>query len=161
MKGVKRLKQNRIAPKQRKLSPIPRKTLEDETQVREDMLSDHYDSSEIEIGDELLYSRSGVQQSVMRKLRRGQFSIQGQLDLHGMTVPIARRALLDFIANNKSRGARCVRIIHGKGHSSPNKQPILKTRANTWLRQCNDVLAFCSAPRNDGGTGVVYVLLRR
>jgi len=114
-----------------------------------------------ETGEELLHVRPGLQQTVIRKLRRGQYAIEAELDLHGATVTQAREAVDEFLGAARERGKRCVRIIHGKGHSSVGKMPVLKGKVNSWLRQKDEVLAFCSARPNDGGTGAVYVLLKR
>ena len=111
--------------------------------------------------DEISFARSGVQQNVMRKLRRGLYRIEAELDLHRMTSEQAHEALRDFIVQCQYRHIRCVRIIHGKGLGSANKLPVLKSRVNSWLRQWDNILAFCSARKCDGGTGAVYVLLRR
>lgn len=158
---VKKLRQKRVEPARRRPPPRPAKRLEDERQVLHDSLSDHYDSSELETGEELLFARPGIQHTQLRKLRRGQFAISAELDLHGMTVPAARVALQRFLRDCRDRGVACVRIIHGKGHGSPNRQPVLKTRVNAWLRQWDDVLAFCSARPVGGGSGACYVLLKR
>ena len=96
----------------------------------------------------------------MRKLRRGQYAIEAQLDLHGNTVPEARERVSTFLRDMQTQGKRCVRIIHGKGKSSEGKLPVLKGKVNAWLQQWDQVLAFCSARPNDGGTGAIYVLLR-
>lgn len=126
-----------------------------------DMLSDDMDVGTLETSDEMLFVRPGMQHGLLRKLRRGQFSISGQLDLHGFTIPEARQALAGFLHSSQARGAQCVVIIHGKGYGSQHKQPILKNKVNSWLQQHSEVLAFCSAQPADGGTGAVYVLLRR
>ena len=131
-----------------------------EAQVLQDSLSDEYDPGDIEAGDELIFSRPGIQRSVLRKLRRGQPGIEKELDLHGLTVDEARTALASFLHNCKAQGIRCARIIHGKGHSSHQQRPVLKGKINSWLRQKDEVLAFCSARPIDGGTGAVYVLLK-
>jgi DNA-nicking Smr family endonuclease len=125
------------------------------------MLSDALDAAELETGEELLYCRTGLQHSVLRKLRRGHYSVGAELDLHGMRVEEARQALGAFLQHALAGDTRVVRIIHGKGNGSLNKQPVLKGKVNHWLRQRNDVLAFCSARPVDGGTGAIYVLLRR
>lgn len=138
--------------------PVPAQRQQNEAQVLRDMLSDALDPAELETGDELLFARPGLQHGVLRKLRRGQFSIEDELDLHGLTVPEARQALADFL--HKARG-RCVRVIHGKGNTSAGRIPVLKGKVNHWLRQRDEVLAFASARPVDGGTGAVYVLLRR
>ena len=159
--GVRPLKQDRITPPRKKRKPVPEQTLRDQREVMNSLLSDDYDPAEIETGEELLYSRPGLQHSIMRKLRRGQYAIEAQLDLHGNTVPEARERVSAFIHEMQAQDRRCVRIIHGKGKSSEGKLPVLKGKVNAWLQQWDQVLAFCSARPNDGGTGAVYVLLRR
>jgi len=119
------------------------------------------DQADIEVGDELLFSRNGVQNSVMRKLRRGQYRSEAELDLHRLTAVQAHQALTSFILHCQRRHLRCVRIIHGKGLGSKDQRPVLKGRVNQWLRQWDDVLAFCSARPCDGGSGATYVLLRK
>lgn len=141
--------------------PIPRFTLADEQQVLSDMLSDYFEPADLDTGEELYYRREGVQQTVLRKLRRGYFQIGSVLDLHGMTVAIAREALTAFLHSARRNGLSGVRIIHGKGNGSRHRGPVLKQKLNHWLRQRDEVLAFCSARLMDGGTGAVYVLLRR
>lgn len=161
VKGVKRLRPQRAPPRRARIPPLPRKTLEDEQRVREELLTHDFDPAEVELGDELSFARPGLQHGVMHKLRRGQFSIGAELDLHGMTVPLARRALREFLARCLLADTRCVRVIHGKGLSTPNRPPVLKGRVNRWLQQDGDVLAFCSARARDGGTGALYVLLKK
>jgi len=115
----------------------------------------------VEQGETLLYVRPGMQKNLVRRLRRGQFSRSGSLDLHGMTTEQARQAIGRFIAEHREDARRCVRIVHGKGNRSVDQRPVLKQMVNHWLPQRDDVLAFCSAPEHDGGTGAVYVLLRK
>lgn len=158
--GVRPLKQDRIAPPRKKRKPVPEQTLRDQREVIASLLSDDYEPADVETGEELLYSRPGLQHSVMRKLRRGQYAIEAQLDLHGNTVPEARERVSTFLRDMQAQGKRCVRIIHGKGKSSEGKLPVLKGKVNAWLQQWDQVLAFCSARPNDGGTGAIYVLLR-
>ncbi|MDX9741055.1 MAG: Smr/MutS family protein [Gammaproteobacteria bacterium] len=159
--AVRRLPANgRVAPWRRRPQPVPRQRLADEAQVKVEMLIDGADYAEVETGDELLYARPGVQQNLLRRLRRGHYSIDAELDLHGMFVSEARAALSAFLTECLAGNDRCVRIIHGKGLSSPDRKPVLKSRLNGWLQRCDDVLAFCSARPVDGGTGAVYVLLR-
>ena len=157
---VRPLKQDRIAPPRKKRKPVPEQTLRDQREVIASLLSDDYEPADVETGEELLYSRPGLQHSVMRKLRRGQYAIEAQLDLHGNTVPEARERVSTFLRDMQAQGKRCVRIIHGKGKSSEGKLPVLKGKVNAWLQQWDQVLAFCSARPNDGGTGAIYVLLR-
>jgi len=162
VKQARPLRQDKIAStRSRRPAPIPKQTLREEKQIREAMLSDEFDPADIETGEELLYARPGIQHSLLRKLRRGQFSISAELDLHGMTVAVARGELLGFINRSRNSRTRCVRIIHGKGHGSPGRQPVLKMKLNHWLQQIDAVLAFCSARPVDGGTGAVYVLLKK
>lgn len=114
-----------------------------------------------ELGEALAYARPGLQQKTLRRLRRGEFSVMAELDLHGQTVEPARRLLADFLNECQRRQLGCVRVIHGKGRRSSNAGPVLKGQVDRWLRQRDEVLAFCSARPVDGGTGALYVLLRR
>lgn len=161
LKRVTPLRHDKVTPARKRPLPVPKQTQLNERQVLRDMLSDSLDAEELETGEELLFSRSGLQHGLLRKLRRGQFSIRRQLDMHGMTVAEARGALIQFLSDSHASNVRCVRIIHGKGLGSRHKQPILKGKLNVWLQQRDDVLAFCSARPMDGGTGAVYVLLKQ
>jgi len=107
----------------------------------------------IETGDELLFRRPGIQQRLFQELRRGHLPSQEMLDLHGLRVVEARAALSRFLAHARHHRLRVIHIIHGKGYGSQERQPILKQKVNQWLRQRDEVLAFCSAPRFDGGMG--------
>lgn len=158
---VRRLQRLRAEPSLRRPPPVPRQTLADERQVLTDMFSDEYHPCEHETGEELQFSRPGLQHKLLRKLRRGQFRVSAELDLHGMTVTVARQALVEFLLQCRDQNRRCVRIVHGKGNGSRNRGPVLKTMVNRWLRQRDEILAFCSTPPNDGGTGALYVLLKR
>lgn len=157
---VRPLKQNRVSDCRPLPPPIPRQRLEDDRQVIRDMLSDAWDPADMETGEELSFARPGLQHTVLRKLRRGQYSVGAELDLHGHTVPEARFMLAQFLLESRQRGIRCVRVIHGKGLGSRRQQPVLKVKVNHWLPQREEVLAFCSARPVDGGTGAVYVLLK-
>ena len=108
----------------------------------------------------LSFQRAGVRIQVMRRLRRGLYPIDDELDLHGLSQSGARNQLADFIARSRECGCRCVRIIHGKGYRSGARGPVLKTAVNLWLRRHMEVMAFVSARAIDGGAGAVYVLLR-
>ncbi len=158
---VRPLEQDRQPPANPAPPPVPIKHLEDERQVLQDMLSDPDEPELLETGEELFFARPGLQQNVLRKLRRGQYSIGAELDLHGMTVVEARQQLVAFLQAVRSRDIRCVRIIHGKGNGSQQRRPILKGKVNHWLQQRDEVLAFSSARPVDGGTGAIYVLLKR
>ncbi|RKZ87471.1 MAG: DNA mismatch repair protein MutS [Candidatus Parabeggiatoa sp. nov. 1] len=161
MLGVKPLTCDKVPPTKPRLSPIPKQRQKDDALVCEEMLSDNYDPANVETGEELLFVRPGIQRSVLTKLRRGQFSIKAELDLHGMIVRVAQVEVANFLRDCQNRNVRCARIVHGKGYGSWQKQPVLKNQLNNWLRQRDDVLAFCSARQVDGGTGAVYVLIKR
>ena len=115
----------------------------------------------VETPEELLFMRPGVQQRVVRELRRGRIPPADCLDLHGLRVKQARPVFARFLRQARQRHLRCVRIIHGKGRDPSGTQPVLKQKTHQWLLQRPEVLAFCSAPRFDGGTGATYVLLSR
>ena len=117
--------------------------------------------SDLGSGDEIIFMRPGVKKAVFEKLRRGQYMIQAELDLHGLTIVHAKNALRNFLKYCVNSNKHFVRIIHGKGFGSNSRLPILKNELNIWLRHHDSVLAFCSALPNDGGTGAVYVLIRK
>ncbi len=158
---VKPVANDRVAPVKRPVSPRPVFRERDETEVLRDMLSDLFDPADMETGDELLYVRPGLQQRTVRKLRRGRLSVDAELDLHGMTVPVARAAVAGFLRECQRRHVQCARIIHGKGLGSRHRAPVLKQKIGGWLRQRDEVLAYCTARHYDGGSGAVYVLLKR
>ena len=133
---------------------------ESEQQTSMDMFSDPVDIRDAEIGDVLFFARSGIQQKVQKKLRRGEYPIEDELDLHGYTVAEAKAAIIKFFIDCKKQHKRYVRIIHGKGYRSEQKIPVLKTHVAYWLPQHNDVMAFSSARAKDGGTGAIYVILK-
>ena len=110
--------------------------------------------------DTFSYTASGLQKNVLKKMRRGHYGLDAQLDLHGLTSAEARRELVKFLHYCEQDGCRCVRIIHGKGYRSENNLPVLKNDLNIWLRQHQEVQAFCSTAQKDGGAGAVFVLLR-
>lgn len=112
-------------------------------------------------GDELVFARPGVQHRVLHRLGRGQYRIDGELDLHGLTVPEAHVEVNALLRRARAHRPRVVRIVHGKGLRSRHGRPVLKPHLDRWLAHAEAVLAFCSAPPHDGGTGAVYVLLRR
>ncbi len=153
-------KGKRRAPWRRMPSPRPAMREADEQAVIGELL-DTPPPDDVETGDDLFHRREGVQLSVMRKLRRGQYRCQAEIDLHGMIVDVARHCLAVFLREALDRDYRCVRVVHGKGLRSGNRGPVLKVKVAGWLRQRDEVLAYCSARENDGGTGAVYVLLRR
>lgn len=126
-----------------------------------DGMSDDLEVDKLETADELLFARPGIQHNLLRKLRRGQFAIEAELDLHGMRIEQARAAIAQLLSQAQHSHWRCVRIIHGKGYGSQSPQPVLKNKVNVWLRQRDEVLAFSSARPADGGTGAIYLLLKR
>lgn len=132
----------------------------DDLAVLAEML-DGPDPETFESGDTLTYRGPGIQDTVWKRLRRGGYVQQAVLDLHGLNRDGAKRAIVEFLATCAARDHRSVRIIHGKGNGSPNSGPVLKRLLDGWLRKRRDVLAFASARPEDGGTGAVYVLLRR
>lgn len=133
----------------------------DEARVLRDSLDPSMDPEVLDNGDHLHYRRAGVSDQLLKKLQRGRFRLQAEVDLHGLTVPMARRALADFLGECRQDGLTCVRVIHGKGLGSGNKGPVLKAKVARWLKQAEPVLAYSSARPNDGGTGALYVLLER
>ena len=133
----------------------------DDRAVLEESLTAGPDQAEVEIGEELLFARPDITRTVMRKLRLGQYAIRDEIDLHGMTLEEARPALQTFIGDAITRRALCVRIVHGKGLGSGPLGPVLKSGVNRWLRRWDSVAAFCSAQPQHGGTGAIYVLLRK
>ena len=152
---------NRVQHLRRRPLPIARQRLRDEQQVMHDALHDPFDwDAAVAAGDELLFVRPGVPSSALRKLKRGGWVLRAELDLHGMTGDESRLALAAFLHDCGRRELRCVRIIHGKGLGSKNREPVLKHKVRHWLMQREDVLAFCQARQVDGGAGAVVVLLK-
>lgn len=161
VKGARPVKVDRILHPTKKPKPIPRQLIRDEKQALIDSLSDHYiPAYELESGEELLYLREGQSPVVLSKLRRGHWVVQAHIDLHGLISDEARRTVSEFIADCKKRGLRCVRIVHGKGLGSRNKEPVLKHKLRNWLMQKDEVIAYAQARAHDGGSGAVIVLLK-
>ena len=141
--------------------PRPRAVFrrQDEVAVLEESVSFSATELEVETGDEIVFRRPGIQDGVMRKLRRGQYRVEAEIDLHGLILVDAKQALREFLARAVLRRLRCVRIVHGKGLRSGARGPVLKNGVNVVLRRTGAVMAFNSARQADGGTGAVYVLL--
>ena len=156
---------NRAAPTRPRPTTIPRLRLEDERNALEvskygaEPSPTTWDIGQ-EIEGEQTFLRRGLGSDVLAKLRRGHWVICEDLDLHGLTAPEARIATATFLGACVQRGVRCVRIVHGKGLRSPNREPVLKRKLGHWLMQRDEVLAFCEARPTDGGSGAVVVLLR-
>ena len=146
-------------------APVPRHRLADERDALEaskygdDPAPQSWDIGQEHEGEQT-FLRAGLGTDVLGKLRRGHWKVQAELDLHGHDSDEAHDALADFLVDARSSGIRCVRVIHGKGLTSPNREPVLKGKVRRWLARWDDVLAYCEAPQHAGGGGAVIVLLR-
>jgi len=155
------VKHARLHHPPKKPKPIPKQFIKDEQQALADSLSDHYiPAHELETGEELLYLRDGHSPDILSKLRRGHWVIQAAIDLHGLISDEARLYVATFLNDCKKHGLRCVRIVHGKGLGSRNREPVLKHKLRGWLMQRDEVIAYAQARKNDGGSGAVIVLLK-
>ncbi|PKO46206.1 MAG: DNA mismatch repair protein MutS [Betaproteobacteria bacterium HGW-Betaproteobacteria-22] len=161
VKNVRPLQHDRAVHMSKKPKPIPKQFIRDEKQALADSLSDHYiPAHELETGEELLYLREGHSPDILSKLRRGHWVIQAAIDLHGLVSDEARIYVASFLNDCKKRGLRCVRIVHGKGLGSRNREPVLKHKLRSWLIQRDEVIAYAQAKREDGGSGAVVVLIK-
>jgi DNA-nicking Smr family endonuclease len=152
---------DRLPPSEARPEPIPARRQADEQAVLKASLSDEFDvESLLETDDTLSWRRPELGLDVVRKLRRGVWALQGELDMHGMRTDEARERLVQFLREAHLKGWRCVRVVHGKGHGSPGKQPVLKDKAKRWLVQSDRVLAFVQARADEGGAGALVVLLQ-
>ena len=151
--------ERRVVAGARKPSPRARFTLAARRELLEESLHMDPEVLDAEIGDTVSFKRAGVQDAVLRKLRRGLYRCEAEIDLHGMNLEAARRELRAFLAEARVRQLRSLRIVHGKGLRSGQRGPVVKAMTVTLLRRFDAVLAFCSARHVDGGTGAVYVLL--
>ncbi|HET9024500.1 MAG TPA: Smr/MutS family protein [Burkholderiaceae bacterium] len=141
--------------------PLPKKRWEDDEQVLVASVSDEFEiDTLLHTDDELSFRRPGVGPDVLRKLRRGDWVIQDELDLHGCRTDEARELLAGFLRDAVKRGVRCVRVVHGKGLGSRDKQPVLRGKTRVWLAQRDEVIAFCQARPAEGGSGALVVLLK-
>jgi len=148
-----------LAPEQP--PPIPVQQQLDEQRVLRESLSDEFDASTLlDVDDALSYRMPGIGADVTRRLRKGEWSIQREIDLHGLRRDDAREALAAFVRDAHRQGIRCVRVVHGKGLGSPGKMPVLKSKVQSWLIQKNEVLAFVQARADEGGAGALVVLLK-
>ena len=151
----------RITPERQPGSALPLQRLRDERAALAASLNDDIDLERmLETDDALSFRRESVGPDVPRKLRRGHWAIRAQIDLHGLRSDEAREALILFLEDALQRHWRCVRIIHGKGLGSIGREPVLKRKVPRWLAQRREVLAFCQARPDDGGSGATIVLLR-
>jgi len=149
-----------IPPPRPRAPAAARQRERDEAAVMLEAISDEFDvESLLDTDDALSYRSADIGPEVVRKLRRGVWAIQAQLDLHGLRREEARERLNRFVHDAKRAGLRCVRVIHGKGNGSPGREPVLKRKVQTWLVQKKEVIAFTQARASDGGNGALLVLL--
>ncbi len=143
------------------VAPVAKQRQKDEQAVLRDALSDEFDASTLLDTDDMLsFRRPGIGRDVTHKLRKGDWAIQGEVDLHGLRSEEARVVLAEFIRNAHRQGLRCLRVVHGKGLGSPGKTPVLKSKVHSWLVQKNQVMAFVQAKPAEGGAGALVVLLK-
>ena len=157
---VRRIDPVAAPPPVPKPEPRPRMFEADEAAVPGELLEMAFDPAVLEVGEELGYLREGYPPKLLRQLKRGQFSVQDEIDLHQMNAAAAQASITSFLAEARQHGFRCVRIIHGKGLRSKAAGPVLKVLTDRLLRRRDDVVAFASARPAQGGTGAVVVLLR-
>ncbi|HZE91020.1 MAG TPA: Smr/MutS family protein [Rhizobacter sp.] len=151
----------RVNAPTRRPAPEPRQRQRDEQAALRETISDEFDvESLLETDEALSYRRDGIGIDVVRKLRRGGWSIQAQIDLHGLRRDEAREQMAAFMRDAVRRGLRCVRVVHGKGNGSPGREPVLKAKVRSWLVQKQEVIAFVQARASEGGSGALLVLLR-
>ena len=150
---------NLILTKANKPKPYPKKGDSNDISTFKDSTPDETVEKLLQ-EDSMQFIAPGVQKNVLKKLRKGHFGLDASIDLHGLTKQEANQHLSKFLHFSFEDGYRCVHIIHGKGYRSPDDHPVLKNDINVWLRQRPEVLAFCSTPPKDGGTGAVFVLLK-
>ena len=152
---------SRVLLAQEPPAPIPVQRQLDEQRVLRESISDEFDAATLlDVDEALSFRRPGIGTDVTRKLRRGHWSIQREIDLHGLRREEARESLSAFLRTALRDGLRCVRVVHGKGLSSPGKTPVLKGKVHSWLVQKDEVLAFVQARGDEGGAGALVVLLK-
>jgi DNA-nicking Smr family endonuclease len=161
VKDVRPLRHEQAEPFRQRRRPQAFKPAAAETEDLQRSFPELLAASQLEAEEYLLFSRPGVQQRLLHDLRRGRIGVEYELDLHGLTSSHARAMLVDFFSECRRRRIRCVQIVHGKGYGSQDGRSVLKQKLNFWLRQREEVLAFCSALPRDGGSGAMYVLLSR
>jgi len=155
------LRQSRMLIERPRPRPLPvQRQLDERAVLRESLRNESAWEIGLDTGEELSFIRRGIDARTLSRLRRGHWVIQDDLDLHGSNAREAHALVTQFLAQCARRGLRCVRIVHGKGLRSRNREPVLKRKVAGWLMQRDDVLAFCQAPRPDGGSGAVVVLLK-
>jgi DNA-nicking Smr family endonuclease len=161
MRDVRPLRRRAVRPAAPRPGAVARFARAETSAVLRDSLAPPDDASLLESGEELQFARQGTSRDIVRKLRRGRWAVQAEIDLHGLGRQAAHDALREFVADAVSRGLRCLRVVHGKGRRSGSRGPVIKRVVDHWLRRMEPVVAFVSARPVDGGTGAVYVLLAR
>lgn len=156
MQGVNQLSSNKASLKQKPAAIKKRPQVSEQNIV--DTLSDEFIP---ECEDFLEFMRPGIQKSYLKQIRNGKIEVEDHLDLHGYRRDDARKTLLNFLDHAQQQSYKLVRIVHGKGYHSDDSQPVLKAMVNKWLQSIPEVLAFVSATPRDGGTGAVYILLKK
>jgi DNA-nicking Smr family endonuclease len=160
--GVEPISKPRRVPLRRAAPPpVPEQTRRDEQAALAESLSGPISLDDaMDSGEELVFLREGLSRQVLRKLRRGHWVVQDNLDLHGMNRVEAAASVAEFLRHCVQRHVRCARIVHGKGLGSRNREPVLKGKLRKWLAMRDEVLAYCQAPANQGGAGALLVLLK-
>jgi DNA-nicking Smr family endonuclease len=159
--GVEPLAQpRRVTPERPRPAPLPRETWRDERAALAESLGPISPDQAIESGEELAFLRPGLSAQTLRRLRRGHWVVEDSLDLHGLNRSEAAAAVREFLRECRARRLGCVRIVHGKGLGSRNREPVLKGKVHHWLRMREEVMAFSQAPAAQGGAGAVLVLLK-
>jgi len=162
MKGVRRIKDDgRVSLSEAKPKPHRFRPETEENPII-DRLSDFARLPPVDAETQLNFVRSGggIQEKYLKRLRRGQLRIDSSLDMHGMNSDEAKQQLLAYLTWANAERLRVVHLVHGKGYGSA-KHPVLKNKLNLWLQQCDEVLAYCSAQPKHGGSGALYVLLKK
>lgn len=157
--GARPLADDPRVPPPKRAKPRARFTRQDEREALRESLELDAETADLQGGDSLRFHRPQVGRRTMRKLARGSYAVQNEIDLHGMTADEAKFALREFIHDSCLRGFTCVRVVHGKGLGSGERGPVLKRKVDHWLRRWREVLAFVSTRQVHGGTGAIYVLL--
>ncbi len=151
----------RVAHERPKPAPRPRqRELDEEAAIVESLYGPLEIDDLLAIGDADSFLRAGLPRSVLRDLRRGRWTIQNHIDLHGLNRHEAHEEVSRFLAESLQAGKRCIRIVHGQGHGSPGRAGVLRQLVRGWLARSKNVLAFCHAPATDGGEGALWVLMR-
>ncbi|MFK7887036.1 MAG: Smr/MutS family protein [Gammaproteobacteria bacterium] len=156
---AKPLKHDRVHFERDRPDPRARFTREEQHAVLDEAMHGNPDPTLLGTGEELFFARTGLSRTVLKKLKRGQYALNAEIDLHGLTTEQAREALREFLVECAWHRHNCVRVITGKGKGSGHRGPVLKPRVARWLRKHEDVYAFSTARPNDGGSGALYVLL--